>query len=261
MEWTKNRTACQELDIYLPELKIAFEYDGIYWHSDRDRKYHLCKTESCLTQDIKLYHIFSNEWLDPIKQSIWKSIIASALGESKRIFARKCEIRKVDRPARFLIENHLQGACASSIAYGLFYQNELVCLAAFGKARYSKKYDFELLRFCNALNTNAIGGFSRLLSHFRKHHEGSIVTYADRRLSCGDVYEKNGFSFSHASQPNYFYWKGSEWHGRERFQKHRLKDLLEKFDANLSERENMRANGWHQIYDCGNLVYFMGADQ
>lgn len=257
MPWTKNKTAYQELDVYLPELKIAFEYDGIYWHSDIDKNYHLNKTESCLANDIKLYHIFSNEWTNPIKQTIWKSIIASTLNKSNRIFARKCEIVTIDKPIEFLIENHLQGNCNSSIAYGLQYDGKLVCLATFGKARYSKQYDYELLRFCNKLNVNVIGGFSRLLTHFRKIHKGSIVTYADRRLSFGNVYNKNNFKFSHASRPNYFYWKGEEWHSRDYFQKHKLSKLLEKFDQKLTELENMRMNGWHQIHDCGNLVYML----
>ena len=38
-------------------------------------------------------------------------------------------------------------------------------------------------------------------------------------------------------------------------QKHKLADLLgeENFDSNLSETENMIANRYFQIYDCGNL--------
>jgi len=50
----------KELDIYLPDLKLAFEYNGVYWHSDiyKDRKYHLNKTEECELNDIQLIHIW-----------------------------------------------------------------------------------------------------------------------------------------------------------------------------------------------------------
>ena len=36
----------QEIDIYLPKLKIGFEFNGLYWHSDlyKDKNYHLNKT-------------------------------------------------------------------------------------------------------------------------------------------------------------------------------------------------------------------------
>jgi len=37
----------KELDIYLPELKLAFEFNGLYWHNElyKDKNYHLNKTE------------------------------------------------------------------------------------------------------------------------------------------------------------------------------------------------------------------------
>lgn len=258
MPWTKNKNAYKELDVYLPDLKIAFEFDGIYWHSDKnDKNYHLDKTESCLQNGIKLFHVFSNEWIDPIKRSIWESMIKSILNKNETLFARKCNIVEVDKPSSFLIENHLQGNCNSSIAYGLEHDGQLVCLATFGKARYSKDVNYELLRFCNKIGVNVVGGFSRLLSHFRKNHVGSLVTYADRRISSGNVYEKNGFTLSHKSKPNYFYWKGVKWFSRQHFQKHKLEKLLEVFDPNLTELENMKLNKWHVIYDCGNLVYIL----
>ena len=34
-----------ELDIYLPEYKLAIEYNGLYWHSKKSKNYHLNKTE------------------------------------------------------------------------------------------------------------------------------------------------------------------------------------------------------------------------
>lgn len=54
-----------QLDIYVPGKKLAFEFDGLYWHSDDikpDRKYHLMKTEMCEKLGIKLVHVFENEW-------------------------------------------------------------------------------------------------------------------------------------------------------------------------------------------------------
>jgi hypothetical protein len=55
-----------ELDIYLPELKLAFEYNGIFWHSDvyKDKNYHLNKTNLCLDTDIQLIHIWEDDWLN-----------------------------------------------------------------------------------------------------------------------------------------------------------------------------------------------------
>lgn len=42
---------------------------------------------------------------------------------------------------------------------------------------------------------------------------------------------------------------------RFHFRKSVLKNKLEKFDPKLSEWENMKANGYDRIWDCGNLVF------
>ena len=60
-----NRTALQsyELDIYLPELNIAFEYNGIYWHSTKrkNKDYHYKKSMMCFERGIRLIHIYEFE--------------------------------------------------------------------------------------------------------------------------------------------------------------------------------------------------------
>ena len=42
---------------------------------------------------------------------------------------------------------------------------------------------------------------------------------------------------------------------RIKYQKHKLKNILEKYDDKKSEKENMLDNGYDIIYDAGNLVY------
>lgn len=54
----------KELDIYLPDVKIAIEYNGIYWHSDefKQSNYHYKKTNECLSKDIILIQIWEDDW-------------------------------------------------------------------------------------------------------------------------------------------------------------------------------------------------------
>ena len=45
-----------ELDVYVPSKKVAFEFDGLYWHSEikkPNKKYHLQKTMECEKQGIQ----------------------------------------------------------------------------------------------------------------------------------------------------------------------------------------------------------------
>lgn len=153
-----------ELDIYLPDIKLAFEFDGLYWHSDFNtkenrniEKYHLNKTEECEKLGIQLIHIFEDEWEN--KKDIVKSKIKYLLGKKndKKIFARKCYIEEIgnEYKNKFLNQNHIQGEDKSNIKLGLWYNNGkedlLVAVMTFCKPRTSlglkdSNYDYELSR-------------------------------------------------------------------------------------------------------------------
>ena len=173
----------------------------------------------------------------------------------KRIFARKCSIRDVTSKEanKFFENNHIQGKCNSSINKALIFDDKIVSIASFSKSRFSKSYDYELIRFATKLNTIVVGGFSKLLKSFDK--KGVLVSYADRRYSVGNVYEENGFKLSHITRPGYYYTKGGIRFNRQSFQKHKLKNKLEVFDKNLTEYENMIKNNYSRIWDCGQLVF------
>ena len=250
-----------ELDIYIPEKNIAIEYDGLYWHSElkKDKNYHLNKTLECEKNGIRLLHIFEDEWL--YKSEIWKSILDNILGLTKnRIFARKCSIKEVsvEDTTAFLKQNHIQGWCPSQIKIGLYYNDELVSIMTFGKSRHfigNSDTEYELLRFCNKLNTNVVGGASKLFKYFvNTYKPKSIVSYADRRWSVGNLYEKLGFDFIHFSKPNYYYIIGTLRKNRFNFRKSVLK---KKYDCpdNMSERDFCKQQKWYRIYDCGTIVY------
>ena len=260
-----------ELDIFIPSKCIAIEFDGLLYHSSGKSKisrcnsteeyptYHLEKTQACAEKNIQLFHIFESEWRD--KKEIWQSVLLNAIGKSERIYARKCTVKEVpSREAKeFLEKNHLQGTCSSKVNIGLYYKEKLVSLITFGKPRFNKKYEWELLRFCNVLNTSVIGGAGKLLSYFVKtYNPSSILSYANLRWSTGNLYERLGFELISQSSPNYFYFNNDLiLHSRIEFQKHKLKGKLENYNPSLTESENMYNNGYRKIYDCGNLVYEM----
>lgn len=248
-----------ELDVYIPDKNIAFEFDGLYWHSEacnKDKSYHLNKSKLCNEKGIQLIHIFEDEWKN--KKQIVKSRIKHLLGITKyKIYARLCEVKEIntDLSQKFIDKYHIQGSCYSKYNFGLFYKNRLVACMTFNKPRFNKNYDYELIRYCTVSNFTIIGGASKLLKYFRQNNSGTIISYADKRWSNGNLYKQLGFNELEDSKPNYFYVKNRVRYSRVKFQKHKLKNLLEKFDEKLSEYQNMVNNRYTRIWDCGNKVF------
>jgi very-short-patch-repair endonuclease len=251
-----------ELDFYLPEFNLAIECNGLFTHSElsgrKDKRYHQNKTIKCISKNISLIHIFENEIYD--HWDIICSRISSKINQNIKLMARKCSIKLLSNDERTIFFNrcHIQGDIKTSLCYGLVYNDKIIAAMSFGKSRFNKKFEWEILRYSSELNTNVVGGASKLFAHFIKtHNPNSVITYADRRWGEGKFYENLGFTFSHSSSPNYFYTKNHRSvYSRHEFQKHKLKDKLEVFDPNLTEWQNMSTNGWDRIWDCGNNVYY-----
>jgi hypothetical protein len=148
--------------------------------------------------------------------------------------------------------NHIQGFAAARIKLGLFHNDELVSAIGVSKSRFSKD-EMELVRFCNKMNTKIIGGLSRLIKHSGVKN---LISYVDLRYFNGSGYEKAGFRFVHQSTSSYMYVNNTEILSRYKCQKHKLPKLLgDKFNSELTEKENMLLAGYFQIYDCGTLKY------
>ena len=255
----------KELDLVIPSRALAIEVDGIYWHSEaggKDKNYHLNKTKMCNDFGIRLIHIFDDEIIN--KKQIVKARLRAILGFTPyKIQARKCKIKEISSELynKFVEKYHIQGAINTSIRIGLFYKGRLAAVMGFNKSRFNNSYDYELMRYCTLSSFNVIGGASKLLNHFRKNYKGSIISYADKRWSEGGVYKALGFKELEDTEPNYFYVKGNTRESRQKYQKHKLKDILEKFDENLSEKQNMINNGYSRIWDCGNKVFVLENDE
>jgi hypothetical protein len=221
-----------EIDIYLPKIKLAFEFNGLYWHSDlyKDKNYHINKTEFCEKKHIQLIHIYEDEWL--FKNDIVKSNILNLLGKSEKINARKCEIFEIadnQLIRNFLNTNYIQGFINSNINLGLFYNGELESVLTL-----EGQFDsYELLRFCDKLNTTIIDGVNKLFQYFiEKYSPKEVICLADRSWYNGDLHEKIGFTLTEKTKPNQYY----------------VIDNVKKMYSELTE-------GSIKIYDSGNLKF------
>jgi hypothetical protein len=256
-----------EIDAYIPSKKLAFEFDGTYWHSElagKSKDYHLNKTNECESLGIHLVHIFEDEWKD--KNEIIKAKIRSLLIRDRPVGGRELAVKTIDLKSKneFLEKHHIQGKDHSSHSYGAFFKDELIAVCTFVKPRVAlgrktaKQGEFELSRF--ATSRSIVGILPKFLKHFVDHETvNKIYSFADRRFtsSISNIYQKCGFKLVSITPKNYWYFQhGSHkrWH-RFGFRKDKLPKRLQHFDVNKTEWENMIGNGWNRIWDCGSLKY------
>ena len=252
-----NRTILngKEVDIFIPELNIAIEHNGLYYHGERSGRgkyYHYDKYKMCADNGITLITIFGDEW--QYNNDKVKNRLAHILKKtSMHIYARKCHIEEISTSQASVFVNtyHLQGAIPASINLGLFHRDELVSVMNFSKARYNKKYEYEILRFCSS--ANVVGGASKLFKYFINTYDPrSVLSYSDNRWGHGKVYENLGM-LKEKETIGFFYSDNNHRYNRTKFQKHKL--VAEGHDPTLSARSIMQQKKYDIIWDCGQSLW------
>lgn len=259
-----NRTLINpyELDIIVPDKKIAIEYSGLYWHSEisgrKDKSYHAMKHKLVLSAGYSLITIFSDEWL--YKTEIVKSVLQYKLGASSSKFnARECIVKEIGWGVakKFLDKWHLQGSGTAPFkSIGIYADQVLLAVMTFSKPRKALMQKnnnsvYELMRFATN-GSNIRGGAGKLFSYFIKsYNPEKVISYADNRWSTGNLYKMLGFTFEGCGVPGY--WYTSDYitrHHRYNFRKQVLKKLDPSYEM-LTEWEIMRLLSYDRIWDCG----------
>ena len=202
-----------ELDIYIPDKKLAIEVNGLFYHSSLnnniDKNYHFNKSKMCEDKGIRLIHIYEWEWLkypEKIKQ-----LLNIALGSVSKIYARQCEVREIsNKEAKpFNEATHLQNHRNAQVTYGLFYNNELVQLMSFSQTKYNKNLksnEWEIIRGCPGSNNIVVGGVSKLFKHFINDYKpNKVFSYCDFNKFDGKSYLALGMEFVGYTGPNKWY--------------------------------------------------------
>lgn len=253
-----------ELDVYMPEYKLAVEVNGSYWHSDNyinakanknytGKTYHKLKTDLCNECGITLLHFHYGEL--EYKWDICINKIKSLCGKLQRqkVFARKCEVVILDKETRkeCLSKWHIQGD-AKGKTYGLIYNDKI--LAVMGWRRGSVEGTYELNRYATDPEYFVVGGFAKLEAAFVKEYKPSqIISYADLRISRGDLYYKENYQCIGQTDPDYqvIDHLGIPRH-KFNYRKERFKtDESLKYEEGLTEFELEDLNRLYRVWNCG----------
>jgi predicted DNA-binding protein YlxM (UPF0122 family) len=223
---------------------------GIRSNPPKSAGYH--KQKSDLAKEKGYFCIHKFDWDDTQK-------IAHLLKQKKQIGARKCQVKEVAEAEakEFINQYHLQNYAKDTVRLGLYYENNLVSIMTFGKPRYNKKYDYELVRYCSTLNV--IGGGEKLFTYFVSHYKpASVISYCDEAKFKGNIYVRLGFELIRAGRPaRHWYNPKTKQHITDNLLRQRGFDQLFRtnYGKDSSNEELMLKHDFVEIYDCGQATY------
>ena len=249
-----------ELDIAIPSVRLAIEYNGLYWHSEshRGKSYHSDKTRAAADAGYRLIHVFEDEWRDrrPIVESMLQyrmRHVTSSVG------ARECEIARVDHKQRkdFFDACHIDGDVRSTSAWGLFHRGELAACLSIRRPVHRKWHDWvEVARFAVLPSHSIPGALSRLSSHAlsyaRAEKKVGLMSYVDTRYGDGAGYISAGFKQYSRSGPT-FWW--TDFNTRFNRFAYRADPA-----RGLTEEQVARESGMSKIWGCDQLIMTLADD-
>lgn len=240
---------------YLIEVNPSFTHTSIDTSafSGKDKNYHLEKTSFANESGYRCINIW--DWDDAFK-------IAVSCKKRESLYARRLTLNPITKQTanQFLDEFHYQNSCYGNfVNLGLYQGEQLIQVMTFGKPRYNKNYQWELLRLCTRPDSYVVGGAERLFKHFvREYNPESIISYCDVSKFSGDVYERLGFSLLRQSKPQKI-WnkKNSTQYITDNLLRQRGADqLIGTHDGKGTDNEEiMVREGWLPVYDCGQKVF------
>lgn len=254
--------APNELDIYIPDEKLAIEYDGLYWHNADTLKssfYHKMKTNLCDELQVDLIHIFENEMI--ISPNAVYDALKRHLCESSLVVvdAKECSIEEVemDAAAEFASKNTICDLFldAGEINYGLFYKGEMISILSA-----SKKSDgvCKILCACDKIGMKVECGLSKLLQHLQQEHNVKKLTVnINRRWPIlANKFFNEGFQLEKLTSIRaLFYNTSCRSMNKNLLNKKQMTQMIgSAYDDSISLKENAAKVKYKCIYDCGDLV-------
>lgn len=256
----------RELDIYVPSKKIAIEYNGNYWHTDKyiESTKHHDKMIACLNRGVRLVQIFEDEFVYR-KEAVFNELklLLGVFVEEQKGIETKYDVKFIDRNTAMSFLNHYSvfGFVPSTLYVGAFNGADLVTVMSFSKERASLD-TWRLTRAAMNANYSCQGVCETMFNFFLQNNDCSeIKVFADRRWTIDEennIYRELGFEFERYIKPQYtFFNQKVNRYARFNVASFRKKELSRKygFSSEMTRDEMLKALGYCKIYDCGKIQY------
>ncbi len=273
-----------ELDIVVRHRKIAFEFNGVYWHSEAQQPsttYHADKSRLAAQKGYRLVHVWEDDWFDR-REIVVRGIahrlgvgehVLSALPDADPAIAQKAYARILvlgtatgPEARAFWQANHLQGPVGSKHYFALRDKstNQIKALLGIGATNHGSRAKadpgvWDVQRY--ATRGVVPGGFTRLLKHATDqlrasgHVVNTWTSFSNDDVSDGGMYRAAGFATDKHQAPSYWYvgtltgWRRTH---RTQFVKQRfVTDDALLYEDGWTEHEAALANRLYRIYDAG----------
>lgn len=232
-----NRKILQgkELDIYIPDLKLAFEYNGSLYHSTNsnytktrniDSNYHLSKTINCQKHNIRLIHIFDYQWYN--KQDQIKKFIKRQICDLQYIETKDLKVKTISKfeAKQFLDKYYIDDFNRDyNKQFGIYYSDTLISVITFDV----NDNQTVLQNYCK----DDIHDFDDqiLLDIIKDNKFNSVITSIDLQHFTRNTFSQLGFKFQYQIQPLCHKTNGSKLY------------------------DNKYPEYALDVYDCGYLIY------
>lgn len=189
-----------EIDLFNKERKIGIEFNGDYWHSEKQKQedYHYKKSIVAEKKGVYLIHIFEQEMKDdPVRYTNF----LRNLFVSDKIEIKEEEIRKASREESysFISLQYRSEIKDYDECYGIFSEGKIVdclCFKNRGHGNWEITIDFP------ELDTQVENGYKKILDFFLKEKKPAIIQIeCDFNKYNGEKYKELGFSFLGYSGP------------------------------------------------------------
>lgn len=252
-------------DMLIKGTNILVEINPTYTHSvlpthwdlqagknqGRSVNYHLDRTVNAQDSGYRCIHVW--QWDN-------KEKIINLIKPKTKLYARKLQLKEISKQDanNFLDKYHLQNSCyGNSVNLGLYQNEELIQVMTFGKPRYNKNYQWELLRLCTKSEYYVIGGAERLFKYFIKtQNPESVISYCDISKFTGDVYTRLGFELVNQTKPQKIWSNHTKYITDNLLRQRGADQLIGTHEGKGTNNEEiMIREGWYPVYDCGQKVF------
>ncbi|WP_235631035.1 zinc-ribbon domain-containing protein [Mycobacteroides abscessus] len=208
---TRTVPGTSEVDIVVPERKLAIEFNGLYWHTERTgrgKDYHIGKTRACAAAGLRLIHVWEDDW--HLRRAGVERLIRNALGVVDGPPVADCGAAEIDfeSAARLFDENCHARSLGRASFFDALIHGDTVVAAVSSRLRNGR---LDVMQFASAGVLGASAALAQPLARRARQLGAERVRWVvDNATDDGEGPSAAGFTRVAELDPEFRYVRGGE---------------------------------------------------